>query len=135
MRLIPWSPLMDMQEFDDAFKGPANFGFAPAMDIYQDKDNVIVETPVVNVDPDKVNITIENDVLTVEGQSEKKSEVEDKSYYRKEVRYGSFSRSVSLPVSVNGEQAEAEYKDGILKVTIPKAPQAKKKTIKVKTKK
>lgn len=135
MRLIPWSPLMDMQEFDDVFKGPANFGFAPAMDIYQDNENVIVETPVVNVDPNKVNITIENDVLTVEGQSEKKSEVEDKKYYRKEVRYGSFSRSVSLPVAVNGESAEAEYKDGILKVIIPKAPQAKKKTIKIKTKK
>lgn len=130
MRLIPWSPLMDMQDMQEL-----NFGFKPAMDIYQDKDNVIVETPVVNADPEKVNITIENDVLTVEGQSEKKSEIDDKNYYRKEVHYGSFSRQVSLPVAVNGDQAEAEYKDGILKITIPKAPQAKKKTIKVKTKK
>jgi len=116
MRLVPWSYL-----------------FAPAMDIYQDKNNVIVETPVINVDPDKVNITIENNVLTVEGQSEKKSEVDDKSYYRKEVRYGFFSRSVVLPAAVHIEKAEAEYKDGILRITIPKAPLPKKKTIKVKT--
>jgi len=130
MRLIPWSPLMNMQDMQEL-----DFGFKPAMDIYQDKDNVIVETPVVNADPNKVNITIENDVLTVEGQSEKKSEIDDKNYYRKEVHYGSFSRQVALPVAVNGDQAEAEYKDGILRISIPKAPQAKKKTIKVKTKK
>lgn len=125
MRLIPWSPLMNLDDFQE---------FTPALDIYQTKDAVVVETPVVKMDPAKVNISIENDVLTIEGESEQKSEVDEKNYYRKEVRYGSFHRSVALPVAVSGEKAEAEYKEGLLKITIPKAPQAKKKTIKIKAK-
>ena len=125
---------MNMEEFDNMFRGMAPSTFAPAMDVYQTKDSVVVETPVVNVDPSKLNISVENDMLTIEGQSEKKSEVDDKDYYRKEVRYGSFQRSVTLPVAVTGDKAEAVYKDGILTITIPKAPQAKKNTIKVKVK-
>ncbi|MFA6028004.1 MAG: Hsp20/alpha crystallin family protein [Patescibacteria group bacterium] len=125
MRLIPWSPMMNLDEFEN---------FTPALDIYQTKDAVVVETPVVKMDPNKVNISIENDVLTIEGESEQKSEVDEKNYYRKEVRYGGFHRSVALPVAVDGEKAEAEYKEGLLKITIPKAPQAKKKTIKIKAK-
>jgi HSP20 family protein len=117
--------MMNLDEFEN---------FTPALDIYQTKDAVVVETPVVKMDPNKVNISIENDVLTIEGESEQKSEVDEKNYYRKEVRYGGFHRSVALPVAVDGEKAEAEYKEGLLKITIPKAPQAKKKTIKIKAK-
>lgn len=135
MRMIPWSPMLNLDNFEDVFSGMNPVTFTPALDIYQDKDNVIVETPVVNIDPNKVNISIENDILTIEGQAEKKTEVEDKSYYRKEVRYGSFRREVALPVAVNGEEAKAEYKDGLLKIVIPKAPQAKKKSIKISVKK
>ena len=123
MRLAQWSPFMELEEL-------ANF--TPAMDIYQKDDAVIVETPVIDVDPAKLDITVENDVLTIQGQTEKKSEVDEKDYYRKEVRHGSFHRSVNLPVAVDGEKAAAEYKDGILTITIPKEERAKKKTIKVK---
>ena len=126
---------MDMEGFDDFFKGMGAAGFTPAVDIYQTKDAVVVETAVANIDPDKVDISIENDVLTIEGQSEKKSEVDDKSYYRKEVRYGSFHRSIPLPVAVQGDEASAVYEDGILKVSVPKATQAKKKKIKIQAKK
>lgn len=118
---------MDMEEFADAF--------TPAIDVYQKKDVVMVETPVPNVDPEKLSISVENDVLTIEGESEKKTEVDEKDYYRKEVRTGSFHRSVALPVAVDGDKAAAEYEDGVLKIKIPKAAAAKKKTIKIKTKK
>ncbi|MFH0818943.1 MAG: Hsp20/alpha crystallin family protein [Patescibacteria group bacterium] len=133
MRLIPFSPLMEMEEFDEFFKQPTINGFKPAIDVYQENDNVIAEAPISNLDPEKVNVSIENDILTISGQSEKKSEIDDKKYYRKEVRYGSFQRQIALPVAVDGDKAEAEYHDGILKITIPKASQAKKKTIKIKT--
>ena len=142
MPIIRWKPWW-AEEWDDLEKSfsdlPAIFSqsksFVPAVDIYQDKDNVVVETPLPGVDPDKVNISIENDVLTIKGESEEKKEVEEKDYYRKEVRQGSFYRSVALPTHVLGEKAEAVYENGMLKITIPKAPEAKPKTIKVKTSK
>jgi len=108
-------------------------GFTPAVDIYEDKNNVFVETQLAGVDPEKVNISIENDVLVIKGEGEKKSEVEDKNYYRKEIRRGSFYRSVALPTHVLGEKASAEAIDGVLKISIPKATGGKPKTIKIKS--
>ena len=111
------------------------FGFTPAIDMYEDKDNVIVETQLGGIDPEKVDISIENNVLTIKGESEKKSEVEDKNYYRKEIRRGSFYRSIPLPTKVDGDQAKAVNEEGILKITVPKAPEVKPKTIKIQTQK
>ncbi len=104
----------------------------PALDVYEDKEHVIVETPLVGIDPSKVNIEIEDNILKISGQSSHKSEVDDKDYYRKEVRYGSFYRAISLPKAVIGEKAEANYKDGILRITVPKADEAKPRRISVK---
>jgi HSP20 family protein len=109
--------------------------FVPAVDMYEDKNNLIVETQLAGIDPDKVEISIENDVLCIKGKSEKKSEVEDKNYYRKEIRHGSFYRSVPLPTHVQGDKASATAEDGVLKISIPKAQETKPKTIKIKTKK
>ena len=125
------------QEFDKFFEDGlthGSHGFVPALDVYQDKDNVIVETPLPGINAEDVNISVENDVLTIEGKSEKKSEVDEKDYYRKEVRFGGFHRAVALPSSVNGERASAEYKDGVLKITIPKEERAKPKQIKISAK-
>lgn len=111
------------------------FGFTPAVDMYEDKDNIVVETQLGGIDPDKVDISIENNVLTIKGESEKKSEVEDKNYYRKEIRRGSFYRSIPLPTKVDGEQATALSEGGLLKISVPKAAEVKPKTIKIQTKK
>ena len=89
---------------------------------------------MTGIDPEKVDINVKNDILTIKGESEKKSEVEDKDYYRQEIRRGSFYRSVQLPAQVVGEKASAEYKNGILKITLPKAPESKTKSIKVEVK-
>ncbi len=105
--------------------------FSPAVDVYEEKDNIVVETPLAGIDPEKVNITVEDNVLRIEGQSEKKSEVDDKNYYRKEVRFGSFSRTIALPKTVNGDKAQASYDKGMLKIVIPKAEEAKPKSIKI----
>lgn len=140
MRLVKWSPMMPpmFQDFNDMFEdfaGNSMTGnFSPAVDVYEKDNQVIVETPLPGINPDNLKISIENDVLSIEGSSEKKSEVDDKNYYRKEVRYGSFHRAVALPCSVDGDQADAQYKDGLLKVMIPKAAAVQKKTIKVSTK-
>jgi HSP20 family protein len=140
--LIKWSPFFD--GFEDADKMFSEFvpmvrradsaGFVPAIDMYEDKDNLIVETQLAGIDPEKVSIAIENDVLTIKGESEKKSEVEDKNYYRKEIRRGSFFRSIALPAHVDGDQARAITADGILKISIPKKSESGAKNIKIEKK-
>ena len=128
MHLTHYSPFLEpfLDDWDLSSRA-----FVPAIDVYQDKDNVIVETPITGVDPEKLDISVENDVLTITGESEHKSEVDEKNYYRKEIRYGAFHRSVALPASVDGAKAKAEYEDGILKVVIPKEERAKPKKIQV----
>ena len=108
--------------------------FAPALDIYQDKDSVVVEAPLAGIDPANVEIAVENDVMTIKGVMEKKSEVEEKDYYRREVRGGSFYRAVQLPAHVIGDQAEATYEKGVLKIAIPRAPESKPKKIEIRSK-
>lgn len=106
--------------------------FSPAIDVRQDKDSVIVETSLPGIDPDKIDISVENDVLTVSGHTEEKKEIKREDYYRKEIREGSFSRSIILPMPVKADKAEASYDKGIMKIVIPKAEAAKPKKIAVK---
>jgi HSP20 family protein len=120
------------EDMMEAFMGGRDF--VPAVDIYQDKDNVIAELSIPGVKPEDIDISIENDVLTISGQKEEKSEVKREDYYRKEIRRGSFSRSVILPMRVKGEEAQAECANGMLKVTMPKAEEAKPKRISVSVK-
>lgn len=131
MAIIRWNPWADMDQFDRFFDGMPQ-AFAPAMDVYEDKDNVYVDSPLPGVNPSKVNITIEDNILKIEGSMEKKSEVDEKNYYRKEVRAGSFFRSVALPTHVISDKAEATFDNGMLKLRIPKAEEVKPKKIEVK---
>lgn len=141
MALIKWTPFLadsPLAEMDKMMRdlnsdSGAQMGFSPAVDIYENKNNVIIETQLAGIDPAKVDISIENDVLTIKGEGEKKSEVEDKNYYRKEIRRGSFFRSISLPTHVVGDKASAIAADGVLKISVPKATLAKPKTIKIQT--
>lgn len=134
MAILPYRPLFP-GFFDDVFAGFDLVNFTPAVNVYEDKDNIIVEAPLAGIDPNKVDIEIEDSVLKISGSSESKSEVEDndRHYYRKEIRSGSFYRAVALPKSVEGSRADASFKNGILTVTIPKSEAAKPRTIKVKT--
>jgi HSP20 family protein len=139
MSLIKWTPtsIEPFEELENFFDWPAirPASFALAVDIWQDKENVYVESPLAGVNPENVAVSVENDILTIEGKSEKKSEMEEKNYYRKEVRAGSFHRSVALPASVDGSKAKAEFENGVLKVIIPKEERAKSKIVKVEIKK
>ncbi|MDX9893352.1 MAG: Hsp20/alpha crystallin family protein [Patescibacteria group bacterium] len=135
MPIIKWTPFIEpFEEMEKLMQDYSNQGFSPAIDVYETKDAVVVEAPLAGVSPDEVEISIENDVLTIKGETKKESEVDDKNYYRKEVRSGSFFRSVALPAHVVSDQASAESVEGLLKITIPKAPEAKPKSIKVKVK-
>jgi len=134
MPIIPWHDPFEevermMKEFPGVFGERA--GFAPSVDVYETKDAVHVDAQLAGVDPKDVEISIDNDILTLRGETKKQSEVDDKNFYRKEVRHGSFFRRVALPVPVVSEKAEATYAEGLLKVTVPKAEPKKAKTIKI----
>jgi len=134
MAIIKYRPFWP--DFDEEFFNlPSEMvNFTPAVDVYEDKDNIIVESPLAGIDPEKVDIEIEDNVLKISGKQERKTEVDEKDYYRKEIRSGSFYRSIALPKAVEGDKAEAQFNNGILEITIPKKEEAKPKKIKVKAK-
>lgn len=135
MSLIKWSPFFEpFENFDkmlDAFPTTAHGGggLVPAIDVYDSKDAVVIETALPGVEQKNIKLSIENDVLVISGSSERKTEIEEKEYYRKEIRSGSFMRQVALPAGVNPDAAKASFKDGILKIEVPKIAQPKPKTI------
>lgn len=138
MNLIKWNPFdhsLADDEFNRFFRNwpmQADDVIVPRMDVYLENENLVVEMPLPNVNPDKVDISIDDqNVLTVKGKVEKKTEIDDKNYYRKEVKIGSFYRSVALPVPVQSDKAAADYKDGILKISIPKVEEKKPIQIKI----
>jgi HSP20 family protein len=96
------------------------------IDIYQDNDNLYILTPIAGTEAKNIEITIEKDVLTIKGKRESKSEVEERDYLYKECYWGNFSRSVILPVPVVENRITAEENNHILKITLPKAEEAKK---------
>jgi len=103
----------------------------PAVDIYQDKNNLYVELPLIGIKPKDVRISIENNILNVSGESQEKKEIKSKDYLRKEIRRGSFRKVVKLPIDVRSGKASAETTEGILKITIPKSSRGASKATKV----
>ncbi len=139
MALIKWTPsfLEQLDEFDDIFNhmSPLSQNLPsvyPALDIYQDDKNIIVEAQLAGVEPKNVELSVKNDVLVIKGTIEKKTEIDEQNYYRKEIRSGNFNRSVALPATVIADKAEALYENGVLKITIPKEKKEQKKEIKIK---
>lgn len=140
MAIIKWTPMLDpFEEMDGMLDmwsgGRIPQAFVPSMDIYQTDKEVVAEVSLPGIDPNNVNVVVENNVLTIEGKSEQKTEVDEKNYYRKEVRCGSFHRSVALPAAVDANKAKAEYEEGMLKIHIPKDEKELPKSIKVDIKK
>lgn len=137
--LIKWTPMNIFDDMDrlvsDEWWPMARLPrlIAPAVDVYEDKGQVVVEASITGIKPADVNVEIEDNVLKISGQVEHRSEVDDQQYYRREIRSGAFHRTVPLPTAVKGDQAEASYKDGLLKITVPKAEEAKPKKIAIKT--
>ncbi len=126
MSLIKWSPFNDPfgdfdKLFDETRMTPASSqALVPPVDMYETKDAVVVETPMPGADAGKIEVSIEDGILSIKGSSERKTEVDDKNYYRKEVRQGTIFRRVALPTRVDGTSAQASFDNGILKVTVPK---------------
>jgi HSP20 family protein len=112
--------------------GGESVGWAPACDIFEDGDGVTVRFELAGVEPKDVDIRFENGVLTMRGERKLVNGEQKAGYHRVELQYGSFSRSFSLPGTVDAEKIRAESKNGLLTVTLPKKAEAKPRPIQVK---
>jgi HSP20 family protein len=105
--------------------------FAPPVDVYEDEHNVTLKIEVPGIDEKDIDVRIENNVLTVHGERKFEKEEKEENYRRVESQYGSFTRTFTLPTTVDAEKVQADYDKGVLKVTLPKKAEAKPKQIKV----
>ena len=105
--------------------------WAPAVDIFEDEHELVVKADLPDVQPEELDIRVENNILTIRGERKFEKKVDEKNYLRVERSYGSFARSFALANTVNSEAINADYKDGVLTLTIPKREEAKPKQIKV----
>ncbi|NMC45470.1 MAG: Hsp20/alpha crystallin family protein [Chloroflexi bacterium] len=104
------------------------------LDMYQTDDEIVVEASIPGIKPEDISISVAGEVLTIKGEVQQEQETKDADYHIKERRFGSFSRSITLPTLVIADKAVADFKNGILKLKLPKAEEVKPKTITVKAK-
>src|SRR5246500_1973224 len=105
--------------------------WAPAVDIYEGENELVVKADLPDVQPEDLDIRVENNILTIRGERKFEKKADEKNYLRVERAYGSFARSFSLANTVNSEAIKADYKDGVLTLNIPKREEAKPKQIRV----
>lgn len=148
MNLVRWQPpneMVSLREamdrlFDDRFFAPLHAtgvlreSVDFPIDMYQTDDSVVVKATVPGVNPEDIDISITDNTLTIKGETKSEEEIKQENYYRRERRHGSFTRSMILPSSLQTENAEANFEDGVLTLTIPKAEEVKPKQIKIKPK-
>ncbi|MEK9129800.1 MAG: Hsp20/alpha crystallin family protein [Patescibacteria group bacterium] len=105
-----------------------------SVDVFQDKDNIIIKSPIAGVKPEDIDISINNDMITIRGSRHQEQTMDKDDFFYQECYWGNFSRSIILPVEVKTEEISAELENGVLIVTLPKATKSKSINIKVKTK-
>jgi HSP20 family protein len=113
-------------------EGLATGLWVPKVDVFETPENVVLKADLPEVKKDDVEISIQNNTLTLKGERKMETETKDKQVYRLERSYGTFSRSFSLPPTVDPERATAEFADGVLTLTLPRREESKPKQIKVK---
>ena len=144
--LVRWEPLGDLGSLRDAvdrifdesyLRPPAPFGLwaegSLAVDMYETDDNVVVKTAIPGVKGEDINISVAGDTLSVRAESKTENEIRRANYLRRERRQGAYCRSLTLPGGLKTDKAEADFTDGILTLTFPKAEEVKPKSIRVKT--
>lgn len=115
-------------------EGVLSASWTPSVDINETKDAYVVKGELPGVDKENVDISIEDNLLVIRGEKKTESETDEDKYHRKECVYGSFERSFSLPKQVDVNKVEASFNNGVLKLNIPKAEEAKPKQIQVQIK-
>lgn len=143
VNLSRWDPFRDLNRVqeqlnrffgDDLFRRSgesALTAWAPAVDIHENKDELVLEADLPGFNEKDLDIRVEDNTLTVRGERKFEKKVEEENYLRMERAYGSFARSFAMPHTVNTESIKAVYRDGVLTIRLPKREEAKPKQVKV----
>ncbi len=146
MKLIPRNEPQSMAKlqdrmnrlFENFFDGDhwpvAREGFVPAVDVVDTDEKLVVKVELPGVDPKDIDVSVHDNVLTIRGEKKSEREEKEKAWHLRESTYGSFSRSMTLPPSVNADKIEATCAAGVLTLSLPKSPTTKPRQISVKTK-
>ena len=105
--------------------------WAPAVDVYETENELVIKADLPEMVEKDLDVRVENNMLTIRGERKFEQKVKEDNYLRMERAYGAFSRSFSLPNTVNTEEVKAHYKDGVLTVSLPKRAEAKPKQVKI----
>ena len=142
MRALPWTGMSNLKQELERFFGPfgelkldefpAMGDWAPSMDVSETKEALVVKAEVPGLDPNDIQISLQEQYLTIKGEKTREKMDKEERYHRVERFYGSFARSVRLPVGVDGSRVTASFKNGLLTVTLPKTTAAKGTTIPIK---
>jgi HSP20 family protein len=145
MQLVKWNPMRDMLSFNSRadrffndFFNPSRgvnvtekWGWNPRVDIYEEDNAIVLTAELPGVERDNISVDVKDGVLTLKGERSSENEVTEESFYRRERSFGSFERRFNLPDNVDPEKITADYKDGVLKVDIPKPEDVQPKQITV----
>jgi len=128
MSLIRWDPFREFNTLPARFVGTA---WNPSVDVFENDNEVVVKAELPGMNAKDIEVKLENNVLMLKGERHFEKETKEENYHRVEREYGTFSRSFALPSAVNSEKVTAEYKDGVLKIVLPKKEEIKSKPIKI----
>lgn len=142
--LTRWDPFRELSSLQERFDGMfgdtlsrvrgetiEGLAWLPAVDIVEDEDNIVLKADLPGIDAKDVDIQVENGTLTLRGERKFEKDVKEDNFRRIERAYGSFVRSFTLPTTVDSEKVQAEYRNGVLELRLPKRAEAKPKQIKV----
>lgn len=143
--IVRWEPFREITSLRDAmdrmfeegfWRPPGPFGGwgegTLALDMYETEDSVVVKTAIPGMKADDLDVSVTGNTLTIRAETTEEEEIKRERYLRRERRHGSYARSVTLPNGLQADRAEADYTDGVLTLTFPKAEEVRPKTIKVK---
>src|SRR5207247_6706621 len=139
MSLIKWDPFREFTPFNEGigrfWKGwetpVSTMAWNPSVDIFENDNEVVIKAELPGMNAKDIEVKLENNVLMLKGERRFEKETKEENYHRVEREYGTFSRSFALPSAVNGDKVTAEYKDGVLKIVLPKNEETKPKPIKI----
>lgn len=145
MPIVRWEPFRDLVTTQDRLnrlfnetmgryfgdEGVRTGAWLPAVDIFETEQNIVLKAELPGIDPKEVEATVHEGTLYLKGERKYEKEVNEESYHHVERAYGSFARSFELPASVDADKVQAEFKDGVLTLTMPKKEEAKAKKIKI----
>lgn len=142
--VMQWDPFTELRAtmdrlFEEGFSRPWRFLAAPAyptafpVEFWETDEAICLKAMLPGVDPEHVNISVANDVLTIKAEHEDQGTDEQRNYHLREIPYGTYTRSFTLPVSVDADKAEARYEHGMLYLRLPKAEEVRPRQIKIST--